>query len=956
MKSLAVIAAEGTLSLNQLKELERLLLARGNFTREVIRRDMEWFCLDLGLDGYYFRHTPLPRIARHIESLRAARIISENSGGEPLNLQLISEEGASAAYMIRDDYRLVREIKRRIEENHPVFRLDSYRGRGYPLRFLNVTNPRFPKRRGGEEWTFRAAASRGFIRNSPPDTIVRYQALWEEFRRREVPLTRFSAREDTGETRVMIALSRAASSGFFTAVDFVFRRLGLQINREYVEPFADGTVIFSLYLPRLENRRKEELLRQEIAMAVCVPEGRLSEPFFDGTMSAAETAWTAAASAFAHQFLTTYTEEYITLARALKDQPELLGLLGVFKTHLAKDTYHEERIEATVLRYPEIVRDLFRVFSLRFRPDRRRRPWRPAAEAARRRIEAEVPVDIERHILEMFVVFSTSTLKTNFYLLEKNSIACRLDPGFLNAVDYPEAPYGIFFVLGKQFRGYHIRFRDIARGGIRILRSATKTDYDLNSDFIFDENYNLALTQQRKNKDIPEGGGKGTILPGPGQGARADEFFHYYIDGILDLILLPDPRIVDYLGAEELLFLGPDEGTAHLMDWAALHARRRGYRYWRSFTTGKSPQLGGVPHDTYGMTTHGVRQYVEDVISKLGWKEERLTKFQTGGPDGDLGSNEIKLSREKTLAVIDGSGVLFDPEGIDRAQLLKLAEARRPVSGFPRRRLSPRGFFVGADEREVLLPDGTRVANGTEFRNGFHFYPGLAVDIFVPCGGRPQAIRISNWRSFLDAEGRPRARVIVEGANLFITQEARLRLEEAGVILFKDASANKGGVTSSSLEVLASLALKDDEYEKLMSVRPGGKPPAFRVRYIEETIAHIRRKAHQEFNLLWNERERTGEPLSVLSDLLSDKINLVTDLVRESDLFRNRKLVGAMVERHVPGALLRRLGAPGIFRRVPEVYLRAFFAASLASDYVYARGLNSGEVDFLSFVEEVVRG
>nr|HPJ71617.1 hypothetical protein [bacterium] len=85
MKSLAVIAAEGTLSLNQLKELERLLLARGNFTREVIRRDMEWFCLDLGLDGYYFRHTPLPRIARHIESLRAARIISENSGGEPLN-------------------------------------------------------------------------------------------------------------------------------------------------------------------------------------------------------------------------------------------------------------------------------------------------------------------------------------------------------------------------------------------------------------------------------------------------------------------------------------------------------------------------------------------------------------------------------------------------------------------------------------------------------------------------------------------------------------------------------------------------------------------------------------------------------------------------------------------------------------------------------------------------------
>ena len=29
---------------------------------------------------------------------------------------------------------------------------------------------------------------------------------------------------------------------------------------------------------------------------------------------------------------------------------------------------------------------------------------------------------------------------------------------------------------------------------------------------MFEENYNLAFTQQRKNKDIPEGGSKGVIL------------------------------------------------------------------------------------------------------------------------------------------------------------------------------------------------------------------------------------------------------------------------------------------------------------------------------------------------------------------------------------------------------------------------------------------------------------
>lgn len=56
---------------------------------------------------------------------------------------------------------------------------------------------------------------------------------------------------------------------------------------------------------------------------------------------------------------------------------------------------------------------------------------------------------------------------------------------------------------------------------------------------------------------------------------------------------------------------------------------------------------------------------------------KRLTKVQTGGPDGDLGSNEIKLGNERTVAVVDGSGVLCDPEGLDAAELLALASKVR---------------------------------------------------------------------------------------------------------------------------------------------------------------------------------------------------------------------------------------------------------------------------------------
>jgi len=42
-------------------------------------------------------------------------------------------------------------------------------------------------------------------------------------------------------------------------------------------------------------------------------------------------------------------------------------------------------------------------------------------------------------------------------------------------------------------------------------------------------------------------------------------------------------------------------------------------------------------------------------------------QVQTGGPDGDLGSNEILLSNERTIAIIDGSGVIHDQAGLNRA-------------------------------------------------------------------------------------------------------------------------------------------------------------------------------------------------------------------------------------------------------------------------------------------------
>jgi len=323
----------------------------------------------------------------------------------------------------------------------------------------------------------------------------------------------------------------------------------------------------------------------------------------------------------------------------------------------------------------------------------------------------------------------------------------------------------------------------------------------------------------------------------------------------------------------------------------------------------------------------------------------------TGGPDGDLGSNEILISKDKILAIIDGSGVLHDPKGINRKELERLAKARIAVENFNPNLISPKGFLVTTKDRKTLLPDGKHIANGLEFRNSFHLHPKFKADLFVPCGGRPASININNWKKLIDDQGRARFKFIVEGANLFITQEARLRLEEKGAIIFKDASANKGGVTSSSMEVFASLTLSDVEYDELMCVK-NNEIPRFRRKYIEEILDLIKRNASLEFEVIWKENKRKKIPRSILSDRISEKINRIKDSIYRSDLFEDETLFRKVIECCCPPVIIKQVGFENILQRVPNPYLKAIFASRLASRYVYEYGLDANEIDFFDFLRE----
>lgn len=109
---------------------------------------------------------------------------------------------------------------------------------------------------------------------------------------------------------------------------------------------------------------------------------------------------------------------------------------------------------------------------------------------------------------------------------------------------------------------------------------------------------------------------------------------------------------------------------------------------------------------------------------------------------------------------------------------------------------------------------------GMKARNSMHNR--LVADAFIPCGGRPNTIDISNYHNFILEDGTPSSKLIVEGANLFITSEARQALfNEAGVMIVKDSSANKGGVITSSYEICAAMLLDEETFYQHKSVIVG---------------------------------------------------------------------------------------------------------------------------------------
>ena len=219
----------------------------------------------------------------------------------------------------------------------------------------------------------------------------------------------------------------------------------------------------------------------------------------------------------------------------------------------------------------------------------------------------------------------------------------------------------------------------------------------------------------------------------------------------------------------------------------------------------------------------------------------------------------------------------------------------------------------------------------------------------MPCGGRPESVNLSNVAKLLHQNSAPRFKYIVEGANLLITQDARIYLEKAGVIVFKDASANKGGVTSSSFEVLAALSLNDQEFHTHMQVKPN-KVPDFYKNYVDSVEVMIERNAELEFEALWREWKASGRPISLISDELSYAIVQLNEELQNTSLWKNIELRKIVMKEAFPKLLVDTVGLDKLMERVPENYTRAIFGSYLASRFVYKMGPQPSSMAFFEFM------
>jgi len=418
-------------------------------------------------------------------------------------------------------------------------------------------------------------------------------------------------------------------------------------------------------------------------------------------------------------------------------------------------------------------------------------------------------------------------VRTSHYRAEPSGplpayVAFKVDGSRLSFLPAPR-PYRETFVFSERFEGVHLRGGPVSRGGLRW--SDRREDYRT-------EVLGLVKAQLVKNAVIvPTGAKGGFVCKLPGDEGR--EVYRLFINGLLDLtdnqtpegLVVPPPGVVCHDDADPYLVVAADKGTATFSDLANEIAQSRGFWLGDAFASGGSV---GYDHKKLGITAKGAWETARIRFSEEGIDADGagFTAVGIGDMSGDVfGNGTLLMPRMKLLAAFDHRHIFIDPQpDVPRALAQRqrmFALPRSSWADYDRAAISTGGGIWARSERSIALSPQARAVLGiaaAELPPDQLIQAILRAPVDVLYNGgigtyvkasheSPEAARDrANDRTRIDAP-QLRARIVVEGGNLGLTQAARVELASRGVQVYTDAVDNSGGVDCSDHEVNIKIAV-----------------------------------------------------------------------------------------------------------------------------------------------------
>jgi len=566
----------------------------------------------------------------------------------------------------------------------------------------------------------------------------------------------------------------------------------------------------------------------------------------------------------------------------------LIRTLAKYRQQSGLDPSQAVQEEALIL-YPDVARGLLKLFQTRFDPAGGSVEARAGAAAALKAdiaggIQAVKSLEHDR-VLRRLAELVEAIKRTNYYQTDasgapKAYISIKIASRELEDLPLPR-PYREIFVWAPHIEGVHLRFGPVARGGLRWS--------DRRDDFRT-EVLGLVKAQQVKNAVIVPVGSKGGFYPkglsaltraGADRDtiqAEAIRAYRTFLAGLLDVtdnieadggVRRPD-AVVAWEGDDPYLVVAADKGTATFSDIANGVSADYGFWLGDAFASGGS---AGYDHKVMGITARGAWEAIKRHFREMGKdiQTEPFSVVGVGDMSGDVFGNGMLLSKAtKLVAAFDHRDIFIDPNPdpetswVERQRMFELP--RSSWQDYDVSKISRGGGVFSRSAKSIELSPEARAALGVEAEHldpatlmnailkapaELLYLGGIGTYVKGPGETDMQVGDKANDALRVEA-GELRVKVVGEGANLGLTQAARIAFALSGGRINTDAIDNSAGVDSSDHEVnikiltgsaIVSGALKAEDRNPLLASMTEEVAQKVLAHNIDQTLALTLREA-----------------------------------------------------------------------------------------------------------------